>query len=296
VNMEGGSCLSGHVLVLGGGNTAMDCARSALRSGAARVTVAYRRTRNEMPALREEIEEAAHEGVEFLFQRQAIRFHGHLHVQAVDLVEVDLGDPDATGRRRPVVTDRASRLGCDHVLLGLGQSAENTLMPPGSKIVGGRMQMAGGATNLFVAGDFHTSEGTVAHAIGDGRRAASRARELLGEAIAPAPRSDPAAAVPADRIRMGYFTSAAPVRSPQMLVPERLASFAETDRGISDPSEAERCFSCGHCTSCDTCLAYCPEGIIRRSQPGYRVDLDFCKGCGLCVAECPRAAIEMVSV
>jgi 2-oxoacid:acceptor oxidoreductase delta subunit (pyruvate/2-ketoisovalerate family) len=80
----------------------------------------------------------------------------------------------------------------------------------------------------------------------------------------------------------------------EMPIGERLASFAETHRGIPDPREAGRCFSCGHCTTCDTCFAYCPEGIIRRSPLGYEIDLDFCKGCGICVAECPRAAMEMV--
>jgi 2-oxoacid:acceptor oxidoreductase gamma subunit (pyruvate/2-ketoisovalerate family) len=298
VNLGDGARLSGHVLVLGGGNTAMDCARSALRSGAVRVTVAYRRTRSDMPALREEIEEAAHEGVEFLFQRQVVRFHGRMHVHGVDLAEVDLGEPDASGRRRPVVTDRTSRLGCDFVLLGLGQSAERTLLPPGSSFVNGRMRtVRGAATNLFVAGDYHTAEGTVAHAIGDGHRAARRVRALLGEPVAELVRPDPATVVPAERVRMGYFVSTPPAQNAQMLVPERLESFAETDRGISDPREAERCFSCGHCTFCDTCLAYCPEGIIRRERiesGGYVVDLDFCKGCGVCVAECPRGAIEMV--
>jgi 2-oxoacid:acceptor oxidoreductase gamma subunit (pyruvate/2-ketoisovalerate family) len=294
VNLEGGAPLRGHVLVLGGGNTAIDCARSALRSGAARVTVAYRRTRSEMPALPEEIEEAGREGVEFLFQRQAIRFHGRRRVEAVDLADVVMGEPDATGRRRPIVTDHLSRFDCDFVLLGLGQTAERTLLPPASTVADGRVHTEAGPTNLFLAGDFHMGEGTVAHAIGDGRRAARRVRAAWGEKVTAFFRPELATAVSVERIRLSHFVSAPPAPDSEMPIPERLASFVETHRGVSDPREAERCFSCGHCTSCDTCLAYCPEGIIRRSPLGYELDLDFCKGCGICVAECPRAAMEMV--
>ncbi|HET9252620.1 MAG TPA: FAD-dependent oxidoreductase, partial [Candidatus Eisenbacteria bacterium] len=294
VNLERGARLSGHVLVLGGGNTAIDCARSALRSGAARVAVAYRRTRSEMPALREEIEEAAREGVEFLFQRQAVRFLGRRRVEAVELAEVTMGEPDASGRRRPIVTRQRSRLECDSVLLGLGQSAEHALLPAGWSLVEGRVRTDAGLTKLFPAGDFHTGEGTVAHAIGDGRRAARRVRAALGEKVAPFLRPDLASAVAVERIRMAHFVPAPPALDSQVPVSERLASFAETHRGISDASEAERCFSCGHCTTCDTCFAYCPEGIIRRTALGYEIDLDFCKGCGICVAECPRGAMEMI--
>ena len=66
-------------------------------------------------------------------------------------------------------------------------------------------------------------------------------------------------------------------------------------RGLDGPGEAARCFSCGSCTQCDTCLLYCPEGIIRRDGPGYRIDGEQCKGCGICVAECPRRAMEMAA-
>ena len=69
--------------------------------------------------------------------------------------------------------------------------------------------------------------------------------------------------------------------------------FEEVNLGLSGPEEAERCFSCGHCTNCDTCLISCPDGVIFRTETGYRIDGDYCKGCGMCVAECPRSAMEM---
>lgn len=296
VNLEGGARLEGHVVVLGGGNTAMDCARSALRSGATSVTVAYRRTLEEMPAIREEIDEGRREGVSFLFQRQPIAFLGHLRVGAVEFAEVEMGAPDASGRRSPVATDRVARVECRHVLLAIGQSADWSLLPPRSAIVAGRVRNAAGDTNFFVAGDFATGEGTVAHAIGDGRRAAGRVLTSFGEEASIFVRPDPAAAVPLEAIHFEHFEPRPPAVDDQTLAPERIRSFAESNRGVPDMREAERCFSCGHCTRCDTCLVYCPEGIIDRTAEGYAIGLDYCKGCGICVVECPRGAMEMTPV
>ncbi|HEY7728333.1 MAG TPA: FAD-dependent oxidoreductase, partial [Candidatus Eisenbacteria bacterium] len=293
VNLEGGATLRGHVVVLGGGNTAMDCARSALRAGATGVTVAYRRTQNEMPAIREEIEESEREGIEFVFQRQPVAFHGNGRVAEIQLAEVEMGPPDASGRRRPIVRDRTSRMDCDHVLLALGQSADRTVLPEGSRIVEGRVRTPAGETNIFVAGDFSTGEGTVAHAIGDGRRAAGRVLIALGEEVSVFLRPDAAKAVTITGSHLQHFDPLPPAEDRRAPVAERIWTFAETNHGLADAREAERCFSCGHCTHCDTCLVYCPEGIIERTASGYEVDLNYCKGCGICVAECPRGAMEM---
>ena len=295
VNLEGGAPLDGHVVVLGGGNTAMDCARSALRSGATSVTVAYRRTLQEMPAIREEIEEAHREGIRFLVLRQPVAFHGNERVTSVELAEVELGEPDESGRRRPVVTERTSRLDCDHVLLAIGQSADWDILPIGSRVVAGRVVNGTNDTNLFVAGDFSTGEGTVAHAIGDGRRAAGRAMVALGEAASIFIRPNPAAALPVERIHLEHFEPRPPAIDEQAPAMERIRSFVETNEGVPDTLEAERCFSCGHCTNCDTCLVYCPEGIIDKTSLGYEIGLEYCKGCGICVVECPRGAMEMIS-
>lgn len=297
VNLEGGEAVSGHVVVLGGGNTAMDCARSALRSGAARVTVAYRRTRAEMPAILEEIEESEHEGVVFRFQRAPIALHGGARVTAIELAEVEMGPPDASGRRRPVVSDRTSLMECDHVLLALGQSADMGLLPANAAIVDGRVHLDEQPTNLYVSGDYGTGEGTVAHAIGDGRRAAGRALAHLGEDVKPFVRTSKVQAVPLASIRLEYFAPRPAQVERHEPVATRIRTFQETNHGIPDPREAERCFSCGHCTRCDTCLVYCPEGIIDRviakDGNGYEINLDYCKGCGICVSECPRGAMEM---
>lgn len=295
VNTVGDVRLSGHVVVLGGGNTAMDCARSALRAGADRVTVAYRRGRGEMPAIAEEVEHAEHEGVAMLFLRAPMGFEGGARVTGVVLAEVDLGPPDPSGRRAPVVSDRVTTLPCDRVLLALGQSADLSKLPAGWRLVEGRIERDDGPLAVFVAGDFATGDGTVTHAIGDGRRAAGRAMRALGIDVAVFERPDRATAVPATDIRFDHFARSAPAHDVLLPAATRTAGFEEVSRGLGESLEAHRCFSCGDCTRCDTCLVYCPEGIVRRKDGSYEVDYSFCKGCGICVTECPRKAMEMTA-
>ena len=295
VNLDGGVKLTGHVVVLGGGNTAIDCARSALRCGASAVTVVYRRTREEMPAIAEEIDEARHEGVRFVFLRAPVWFRGDRRVEAAIVAEVELGEPDGTGRRAPIVTDRQEEFPADTVLLALGQSADLAGLPRGWTLVSGRVHRAGVALPVFAAGDVATGEGTVAHAIGDGRRAATRALAALGVGVKVFERPDRTKAVPVTDLRLDHFARAKPAMERLAPLEGRTASFEAVNHGLTDALESHRCFSCGQCTRCDTCLVYCPEGVIRRSENDYAVDYSNCKGCGICVAECPRRAMEMTS-
>lgn len=296
VNVGGDASISGAVVVLGGGNTALDCARSALRTGATSATVVYRRTRSEMPAIGEEIDEASDEGVRFLYQRQPLQFQGNGRLQTITLADVELGEPDASGRRRPLVTERTSEIACDHVLLALGQFADRRILPAGWELTERRLHCDGIPLNVFAAGDLATQDGTVAHAIGDGHRAATEALAALGEDIAVFERPDRTCAVPLSAVRPGHLPPRKPAADRLTDPEERVLDFREVNRGLGDPSEAFRCLSCGTCTYCDTCLVYCPEGIIHRKEdePGYEIDLDFCKGCGICAVECPRGAMEMV--
>ena len=304
VNVLGGALATGHVVVLGGGNTAIDCARSALRNCAERVTVVYRRSEVEMPAIHEEIEAARHEGVEIVVLRAPVAFEGNGRVDAVLLAEVELGELDSSGRRRPVLTDRVGRLSCDFVLLALGQSADLALLPAGWRLEAGRIFDGAAPLPVFAAGDVATGDGTVTHAIGDGRRAAGRLLAALepDAGVEIFERPDRGTAVPATDIRFDHFERRPPALERQLALEARFDALAEVSLGVEDYREAARCFSCGTCTRCDTCLVYCPEGIIRRHQPvsrtrreaGYEVDYAYCKGCGICVVECPRSAMEMV--
>ena len=281
--------LKGHVVVVGGGNTAIDCARSALRCGAASVKIVYRRARDDMPAIAEEIAEAEREGVQLLPYRQPVEFIGTDSVSAMVIAEVEAGPPDASGRRRPVVTERISKLACDKVLLALGQKSELDLLPEGWTMCDGRAWQNGQLLPVWFAGDCSTADGTVTHAIGNGRRAALavlRGDDAPGEAakikhVAPG------------QIRFSHFDVAPPHRDKQFMPAALAGNFDEVNLGLKNPEEATRCFSCGHCTHCDTCLISCPDGVILRDAEGYRIDGEYCKGCGMCVAECPRSAMEM---
>ena len=295
VNLDGNARLSGHVVVLGGGNSAMDCARSALRVGASRVTVAYRRSQAEMPAIREEIAEALAEGVELHVLRAPVAFHGDTRVRSVELAEVVLGEPDASGRRAPVTSERHEKLACDHVLLALGQSADVGILPAGWGLLEGRVFERGEPLFVFGAGDLATGDGTVAHAIGSGRRAATLALRALGLGFEVFERPDRERAVPSTDIRFDHFEPRAPARETHAHGKASELGFAEVNHGLADALEAHRCFSCGHCTHCDTCLVYCPEGVVRRAENGYALDYTYCKGCGICVHECPRKGLEMTT-
>jgi NADPH-dependent glutamate synthase beta subunit-like oxidoreductase/Pyruvate/2-oxoacid:ferredoxin oxidoreductase delta subunit len=294
VKNGGGRALSGHVVVVGGGNTAVDCARTALRCGADRVTLAYRRGRKEMPAIAGEIDEAVAEGVELLFHRQPLAFAGDGRVAGVTLAEVELGAPDASGRRRPVVTDRTHTLPCEGVLLALGQGSDLGLVPAGWSVRDGRAFDGERPTNVWLAGDMATGDGTVTHAIGSGRRVAARALAAAEGASPPVEAAPtPEQLVSPAHVRFSFFEVVPPRLERHAPAAASARGFDEVNGGLDDASEAERCFSCGRCTLCDTCLLSCPEGVVTRSGGGYAVDEGFCKGCGMCVAECPRRAMEM---
>lgn len=286
--------LSGRVVVVGGGNTAIDCARTALRCGASSVKLVYRRGREDMPAIAEEIDSAEFEGVRLVLNRQPVAFSGNGAVSAVVLAEVEPGAPDASGRRRPVVTQRTSSLECDAVFLALGQSAGMGWLPGTWEIKDGRAWEGSQALNVWFAGDCATGEGTVTHAIGNGRRIAMAALGRLDNAPEVQPEAD--SAVAPGQIRFSHFDVVPPHRDKELPPSVRRDSFEECNHGLAGPEEAGRCFSCGQCTQCDTCLIYCPEGVITRGKDGYRgyrIDTGYCKGCGMCVAECPRSAMEM---
>ncbi|PNU19264.1 hypothetical protein C2E25_13390 [Geothermobacter hydrogeniphilus] len=294
---QGGNVrLEGHVLVIGGGNSAIDAARTALRNGARRVSLVYRRGREEMPAIAGEVEEALEEGVELQLFCQPRAYLGDGRVEAVELAEVDLGPVEADGRCRPIVSDRSSRIRCDHVLLCLGQSADLKLVPDHWQIRDGRFERAGDPLPVYACGDLSTGAGTVTHAIGDGRRTALRM--LAGGPAAALSEIDPPSspAVSAEEIRFDYFASRPPTADRHLAVERRLQECREVNQGLPDASEAERCLSCGHCTGCDTCLIYCPEGIICRDGARYAIDEEQCKGCGICAAECPRHALRAAAL
>ncbi len=319
--------IGNRVAVIGGGNTAMDCARSALRLGSEPIVV-YRRTRDQMPAIDQEIEEAMAEGIEFLFLAAPESFgHENGRLTSMHLTRMELGEPDASGRRRPVpVQDGGFILAVDTVLTAIGEDSELDVLPDELPREWGALkadELGGtGHAAWFAGGDLAGEERTVAGALGSGKRAAlgidrhlrRRAGEEpddgdvaalrwgTGEVSAsrwrgddPVRRTNPTQEmVDIGALQLAHFRHA-PRQADRRNGGPR--SFAEANLGIDFAQaveEAKRCFNCGVCNDCELCLIFCPDAAIKRkAEGGFELDLDYCKGCGLCAEECPRGAIVM---
>jgi 2-oxoacid:acceptor oxidoreductase gamma subunit (pyruvate/2-ketoisovalerate family) len=294
------------VVVIGGGNTAMDAARSALRIGAEEVRVVYRRTRSEMPAIPDEIDQALEEGIILDELVSPLHLSDSDHGPLLTCQGMVLGPPDDSGRPRPIAdTSPESRfdLRCDLVILALGQSHDISILPEGAEIKEGEALLGLSGAPVFLGGDFATNEGTVSAAIGCGVRAAWHIHRTLGgedlfpESVAPV--------AEADAIRFHRFYHQ-PREKVNTLNPalrrncfdEVHLGFQAGPNGNGAVSEAQRCLSCGVCNLCDRCVEYCPEGVLKRSDEDDRIvfDLEYCKGCGVCMTACPRGAIYMTGL
>ncbi len=284
------------VIVVGGGNTAFDAARSALRLGARSVRIVYRRTREEMPAIAEEIEEAIEEGIACDYLTLPIRIEPRNGDERLTMIcrRMQLGEPDDSGRRRPVEVEGSDfPIECDRVLLALGQSADLSVFPEGSEVRDGADVLGLLETPVYAIGDLASNDGTVAAAIGSGRRAALSIHYVFaGEEL---PGLVPAAddVIRAGSLKMHLFESAPSHHGMSRPAEERRLDYREVHAGIADPSEAERCLSCGVCNECDRCVTYCPEGVLKRIGREFIFDYEYCKGCGVCAAECPRNVVFM---
>ncbi len=302
VNSGAAPDIKGTVLVVGGGNAAIDAARAALRLGAS-PTVLYRRSRAEMPAYEPEVEEAEKEGVAIRFLTQPVEFireNGSLTL--VECVSNKLGEIDDSDRRSVSPIDGSNfPLEADAVIVAAGERPDDTL--PGADLLFHAMsgESNGGvnvlSNGVFVGGDITSPQRTVAYAIGSGRRAAlSIDKYLGGSGIDPADYLT-ANIVKYEELNLDYFESRPRARIPMLPLREREKNFAEIHSGIGTEAagdEARRCFHCGVCVSCDNCLVFCPDIAVKRDDEGtYSIDYDYCKGCGICVHECPRDAMSI---
>jgi NADPH-dependent glutamate synthase beta subunit-like oxidoreductase len=302
VNAGTASPLAGRAVVIGGGNTALDTARAALRLGAT-PTIVYRRAREDMPAHPDEIAQAEAEGIAFIFHAAPVRFverGGRLG--AVEFQRMRPGEPDATGRRRPEPIPGSSfELSAEYAFTAVGEDVETAVVADLVDAVNGRLRAdRWGRTErpaVFAGGDAATGAGTVVEAIGSGRRAA----EAIDAWLRGAAPSEPTEAVRVgpERLNLFYFRRVVRARPPLVAPARAVRDFTEVVQSLAwheAAAEAARCFSCGACTQCDNCLVFCPDAAIARdgATGGYRIDLAHCKGCGICAAECPRGALTLV--
>jgi 2-oxoacid:acceptor oxidoreductase gamma subunit (pyruvate/2-ketoisovalerate family) len=230
------------VIVAGGGNTAFDAARSSLRLGAKSVRIVYRRTRDEMPAIKEEIEEAIEEGIKIDYLTQPLNLAPSVKGNGYTLTcrPMELGEPDDSGRRRPVeVLGMDFDLHCDRVLLALGQSAELSIFPEGTEVHEDEDLLGVLETPVFAVGDLATYDGTVTAAIGSGRRAAFHVHHTItGEQLL-SPPTEEELATP-DSLTMHLFRRCAPSESRALDPATRRFTYEEVHEGLADPSERGR--------------------------------------------------------
>src|SRR5450755_3695831 len=287
--------LGRRVVVYGGGNTAIDAARTAKRMGATEAIIVYRRTRERMPAHDFEVEEALQEGVliKWLSTIKNMANEGTLTVEKMKLDEK--GFPQPTGE--------IETLEADSLVLALGQDVDLSLLDgvPGLAIKDGTVQvgsnMMTGYAGIFAGGDMVPSERTVTVGVGHGRKAARHIDAWLsGHNYAPAPKHELATF---DMLNPWYFSDAPKTMRPLLELARRTSTFEEVVGGLTEASalfEARRCMSCGNCFECDNCYGVCPDNAVIKLGPGKRFEFnfDYCKGCGICVSECPCGAIKMV--
>ena len=317
--------LGKETLVIGGGNTAMDVARSALRLGS-KVTVAYRRTRNEMPAIHDEIVEAEEEGVRFEFLIQPVKVNLLKNRKlAVKFQRTNLGDLDQSGRPKAIpVKGKFLTMEADYLITAVGEQVDLSWIP--RELVKDGLIGVNPLSKIFAGGDAVDQPRTIVTAISAGKRAAisidlhlegdssgevfSRIRigkkgsvsmEAYLSGKGEGKWTEPSEVVSYEKLNTLFFEPKNKVRMRQLSLGRRLKNFSEVNVGFSSKEaalSASRCFTCGTCNYCYNCYFFCPEGAISL-DPGHQtktVDLEHCKGCGTCARSCPRNVVEMKEV
>lgn len=290
--------VGGKVLVVGGGDTAIDAARISKRLGAD-VTIVYRRTRNEMPAIAPEIEGALEEGVKIEFLAAPVEIvleNGR--ATGMKCIRMELGEPDASGRRRPVPKAGSEfTIGATAIIAAISQEPEFdgfAMLKEGKDWIKADEWGATKAEGVYSGGD-DIELGLVTIAISQGRFAAEamdarfRGRQLEKHQQPPLVKSD--------KMKLAWYKDA--VRNERQQIPPQERGFGtEIEKGLTEQQaldEAKRCMSCGMCMDCETCWMYCTNSCFVKLPKGehYKVKLEVCNGCKKCAEECPCGYIEM---
>ena len=286
--------LGRRVVVYGGGNTAMDVARTAKRLGVDEAMIVYRRSRKEMPAHDFEAQEAEEEGV---------LIHWLRTIKQIDETTFTVEKMAIDENGRPQPTGEFETLEADTLILALGQDVDTEFL---SRVIGVDIakdgvvqvddQMMTGREGLFAGGDMVPAERTVTVAIGHGKKAARNIDAWLrGARYEKPPKHDLANF---ENLNTWYYDDAPRRVQDQLSSLRRQSGFEEVLKGLTEENalfEARRCLSCGNCFECDNCYGICPDNAVIKLGPGnrFRFNYDYCKGCGICAVECPCGAIQM---
>ena len=320
--------LGERVAVIGGGNVAIDVARTALRSGPKNVTIFYRRSRKEMPAHPHEVKEAEAEGITIEFLVTPKRILGEKgKVAAIELIRMELGPPDETGRRRPIPIEGSEfTVPVDSMIPAIGEIPDITFLPKeisiarGNRIVVDPVTLETTKPGIFAGGDAVTGPASVIEAIAAGKRAAVYIdRYLRGKSLKAIEEVETVEVTWMSEEELKSVERKLRQPIPMLNPQERVKNFREVELGLSMKSalaEARRCLLCGpceeclesedlceaddvlinenKCTGCGTCVIVCPFGALEKDEKGVaKVFENICKSCGLCAASCPERAITM---
>jgi formate dehydrogenase (NADP+) beta subunit len=286
--------LGRRVVIYGGGDTAMDAARTAKRLGAEEALIVYRRDRTHMPAHSIEADEAIEEGVKIKWLTSIKEIMGP------DLT-VEMMELDAQGKPHP--TGQFETLQADSIILAVGQETDSKFLGkvPGIELAEDGVVKVGpdmmtGHPGIFAGGDMVPGERTVTVSVGHGKLAARHIDGWLRGERYERPVRHPVVTLP--MLHLPVYSDAEPSAQEALAADDRMSGFEEVVSGLTEKQaryEAQRCFSCGNCYECDNCYAACPEKAIIKLGPTRRYLFDYtkCTGCAVCFEQCPCHAIEM---
>lgn len=311
VNLGLKPILGNRIAVVGGGNVAIDAARTALRLGVSKVSILYRRSQAEMPAGHEEVEQALEEGIEILFLAAPNRIERKKGRLCVKCVKMELGEPDAGGRRKPVPIEGSEfEIKLDTLITAIGQAPQlpddfRLRLGRGSTIQVDPVTLNTNRLGIFAGGDAVTGPATVVEALATGRLAASRIDDYLQHRY-PLTQKEARATLAGDlQPETIEMVKKLGRMEPPILRPEaRVGEFKPVElvyQWEDAVNEARRCLRCGmgveilfqdKCATCLTCLRVCPYHVPYLDETGdVCIPADQCQACGICVAECPAKAI-----
>lgn len=302
--------LGKRIVVVGGGHTAIDAARTCIRLGSSNVTVIYRRTPKEMPAVHEEVEEAEKEGVKIQYLTVPVEFLGRGKVEKVRCIKTRPGEPERSGRRKVVPVEKSEfNIEADAVILAIGYEPKTDTLSDIGVFAGKKgtiiVKDDTGATNIkgvFAGGDVVSGPLSVVQAIASGKRTAYAIHRYLRN-MPPKEIEESEVLRPLDEKIVNLVIKAVRQKMPTLSVKERIKSFKEVQLGYTSEqalTEARRCLSCGSgafvsedCVACFNCVLVCPYGVPTAGEEKAKIDISQCMACGICASECPASAIDV---